>query len=152
VGMPSFGKNEIAFGEGDDSMLTNLVRIGGYAMILRAAANRYALIRNRSRIAQKRSNAANLLLGGSIGTIAGVAAGLLFAPKSGRETRRQIAQRTGETVTNIKAGVSDTTERITARLHEKKSSAQEAAEICSKAIRDVMKEPVTESATKRKRK
>ena len=121
-------------------------------MILKAAANRYALIRNRSRIAQKKDNATNLLLGGSIGTIAGVAAGLLFAPKSGRETRRQIAQRTGETLTHIKEGVSDTTERISARLHEKKSSAQEAAEICSKAIRDVMKEPVMEGATKRKKK
>jgi gas vesicle protein len=138
--------------EGDDSMLTKLVRIGEYAMILKAAANRYALLRNKRRIAQKRDNAKNLLLGGSIGTIAGVAAGLLFAPKSGRETRRQIAQRTGETITNIKEGVSDTTERISARLHEKKSSAQEAAEICSKAIRDVMKEPVMEGAAKRKKK
>ena len=132
-------------------MLTQLIRIGEYAMILKAAANRYALIRNRSRIAQKKDNAINLLLGGSIGTIAGVAAGLLFAPKSGRETRRQIAQRTGETLTTIKEGVSDTTERISARLHEKKSSAQEAAEICSKAIRDVMKEPVMEGATKEKK-
>jgi gas vesicle protein len=121
-------------------MLTELIKMGGYAMIS-----------NKGRIAQKRHNSKNMLLGAGIGTIAGVAAGLLFAPKAGRDTRQQIARRTGETLTNIKEGVSNTTERITARVQDKRASVQEAAEICSNAIRDAMKEPVTEGGKKRKK-
>jgi gas vesicle protein len=138
--------------KGDGRMLTELAKIGGYAMILKAAANRYAMVHKKSRTAQKRISTKNLLLGGSIGAIAGVAAGLLFAPKSGRETRQQIVQRTGETLTNLKESVSDTTEKISARVQKKRSSVQEVAEICSNAIRDAMKEPVIKGDTKRKKK
>jgi gas vesicle protein len=132
-------------------MLTELIKMGGYAMMLKAVADRYAMINNKSRIARKRRNAKNMLLGAGIGTMAGVAAGLLFAPKAGRETRQQIAQRTGESLTKIREGVSNTTERISARIQDKKSSVQEAAEICSNAIRDATKEPVMAGKKRKKR-
>lgn len=132
-------------------MLPELIKIGGYAMILKEFADRYALTRKNSRIARRADNARILMLGAGIGTLAGAAAGLLFAPQSGSEMRRQIAERTGETITNIKERVSNTTERVSARVQERSSSAREAAEICSQAIRDAMSEPETGGGSKRKK-
>ncbi len=66
----------------------------------------------------QRSRTRNLIIGAGIGSVVGLAAGILFAPKSGRETRQTIADRTGETVQNLKENVTATKDRIVASAAE----------------------------------
>lgn len=73
----------------------------------------------------RRSRTRNLIIGAGIGSAVGVAAGILFAPKSGSETRHIIADRTGETVKNLKENVTATKDRIFASAAEKKKETTE---------------------------
>ena len=68
----------------------------------------------------RRTRTKNLIIGAGIGSVVGVAAGILFAPKSGRETRHIIADKTGETVKNLKENVAATKDKIFAAAEEKK--------------------------------
>ena len=68
----------------------------------------------------RKSRAKNLIIGAGIGSAVGVAAGILFAPQSGKETRHIIADRTGETVKNLKENVTATKDKIFASAEEKK--------------------------------
>jgi len=68
----------------------------------------------------QRTRTRNLIIGAGIGSAVGVAAGILFAPKSGKETRHIIADKTGETVKNLKENVTATKDRIFAAAEEKK--------------------------------
>jgi gas vesicle protein len=132
--------------------LMNLIKTGGYAMMLKEVAERVMTLRNRRRIAQRRQNAKNLLLGATIGTAAGAAMGLLFAPRSGRETRDQISQRTGETLDTVKARVSDAGERIVDRVQSRTARLRIAAEACSENIKDAVRELDEEIDLKGKKK
>lgn len=73
----------------------------------------------------RKSRNRNLIIGASIGSALGVATGILFAPKSGRETRHIIADRTGETVKNLKQNVAATKDRVFGSAAEKKNEASE---------------------------
>ncbi len=83
-------------------MLDNLIRYGSYAYAFRELANIVTgspTIRARQ---EARGRNVNLLVGLSIGTAMGLTAGILAAPRSGRETREKLASRTSEIVGNLK--------------------------------------------------
>lgn len=109
-------------------MLTNIVKAGGYIMILNELANQVKKIRQTRTKDIRRNRTRNLILGAGIGSAVGVAAGILFAPKSGRETRKVIADRTSETVKNLKDNVVATKARIFASSTEKKSGSHKTGE------------------------
>lgn len=52
------------------------------------------------------------MLAGLIGAVAGVVGGLLLAPKSGRETREDIAQLAAEIIKKLKMQAADTRDRV----------------------------------------
>ena len=104
-------------------------------MVVKEVADRMLALRDRRRIAERKKNTRNLLLGATIGTAAGAAAGLLFAPQSGRKTRDQIYQRTGETINTIKESVAETGDRIADRVQEKASRLRAAAETCATSVK-----------------
>jgi shikimate 5-dehydrogenase len=105
-------------------LLMNAIKAGGYMMILNELANQVKKLRSSRTQDVRRNRTKNLILGAGIGSVVGVAAGILFAPKSGRETRQIIADRTGQTVKNLKENVAATKEKVfaSAAEHKKESS------------------------------
>ncbi len=117
----------------------DLIKIGGYVMIFKEVANRMSKIGEKHRKEQLKENTKNFLLGATIGAAAGAAAGILFAPRSGQESREIIAQRTGETLSNVKDRVSETKENISRRVDEKTTQLRDAAENYSEAMKEATK-------------
>ncbi len=106
-------------------LLMNTIKIGGYMMILNELANQVKRLRSSRTEDIRRNRTKNLIIGAGIGSAVGVAAGILFAPKSGRETRHIIADRTGQTVKNLKENVAAGKEKIFAAAKEKKEEFSE---------------------------
>lgn len=55
----------------------------------------------------KKETAKKVVVGTAIGTAVGAVSGLLFAPKSGKETRDDIARKTKETTDAVKVTIKD---------------------------------------------
>ena len=73
------------------------------------------------------NNGGKFLLGALIGAVAGAAAGLLFAPKSGKETRKDIADKAKEYTVKgkemaikgekvVKGAIKDTAEKVADKM------------------------------------
>ncbi len=60
----------------------------------------------------------NLATGLLIGVCVGATAGILFAPKSGRETRKEIADKTADAVDHLRETVAEYVSEVQARLEE----------------------------------
>jgi hypothetical protein len=103
----------------------NVIKAGGYLMILNELANQMKQFKNSRTEAVRRNRTRNLIVGVGIGSAVGVAAGILFAPKSGRETRHIIADRTGQTVKNLKNNVAAAKEKTFAAATENKEEPSE---------------------------
>jgi gas vesicle protein len=121
-------------------------------MLLKEVADRVVTMKNRRQIARRRENARSLLLGATIGTAAGAAIGILFAPQSGRKTREQIAQRTGEAVDHIKTNVSNAGEAFADRVQQRTGRLREAATACLENVAEAVKEPDAEDGGKKTKK
>ncbi len=94
----------------------------------------------KARKKQRAENARNIVIGATVGTAMGAALGILFAPKAGRETRHDIAERTSEAIDQLRENIEDARERIEAakiymventqarvdRVREAKAQCQEA--------------------------
>ena len=107
-------------------MVMNIIKAGGYIMILNELINQLNEARRSRAKALRRDRTKNMVIGVGIGTAVGIAAGILFAPKSGKETRQIIADRTSETVVNLKESVAAANERLAASAAEKSSMLREA--------------------------
>ncbi|MFO8112577.1 MAG: YtxH domain-containing protein [Desulfosalsimonadaceae bacterium] len=83
-------------------MWDNLVRYGSYGYAFRELANIVAGSRTSRAQQEARGRNINLLVGLGVGTAMGLTAGILVAPRSGRETREKLASRTSEIVENLK--------------------------------------------------
>jgi len=69
----------------------------------------------------------NIATGVAIGTIIGLTAGILFAPKSGKETRQAIADKTVEMPGQVKQLVSEVIEKLKSKVSSMELSAQGVA-------------------------
>lgn len=69
-----------------------------------------------------------------IGGIAGLAAAILYAPRSGREIRKQISDSTEEILSKAKMQYEDTRKKITQIAEDKKESYREKKERLKKAL------------------
>jgi gas vesicle protein len=58
------------------------------------------------------SKSQNVFMAGVIGAVAGAIGGLLFAPRSGKETRRKISRLALELAKNVEVESKETTERV----------------------------------------
>lgn len=86
--------------------------------------------------AQNKKTAKNIAIGAGIGVAAGAAAGLLFAPKAGKDTRKDIAkgakkvaEATKEKVSEAKEKVHEAKEKVTEIIHKKDADATSKAPI-----------------------
>ena len=121
-------------------------------MMLKEVADRVVTMRNRRQIDRRRQKTRDMLLGATIGTAAGAAIGLLFAPQSGRKTREQIAQRTGEAVDHMKSSVSSAGESLADRVQHRAERLREAAAACSEDVAEAVKEPAEDGGGKKTKK
>jgi gas vesicle protein len=120
-------------------MVLNIIKAGGYLMILNELINQVNEARRSRAKALRRNRTKNMAIGAGIGTAVGVAAGILFAPKSGKETRQIIADRTSETVVNLKKSVAAAKERIAASTAEKSSMLREVGQKGVEAAKEKLK-------------
>jgi gas vesicle protein len=91
-----------------------------------------------------------MVIGVGIGSALGVATGILFAPKSGRETRQIIADKTCETVKNFKDNVAATKAKISASATEKASRLREAGQKGVEAAKETLKKSGEDEDKKKK--
>lgn len=120
-------------------MVMNIIKAGGYIMVLNELINQINQARRSRAKALRRDRTKNMVIGVGIGTAVGAAAGILFAPKSGKETRQIIADRTSETVINLKESVAAAKERIAASAAEKSSRLREAGQKGVEAAKETLK-------------
>jgi gas vesicle protein len=120
-------------------MVMNVIKAGGYLMILNELINQVNKSRRSRAKALRRDRTKNMVIGVGIGTAVGAAAGILFAPKSGKETRQIIADRTSEAVVNLKESVAAAKERIAASAAEKSSMLREAGQKGVEAAKETLK-------------
>ena len=102
-------------------------------MIIKEIADRLRQARIDREKTVRRKKAGILALGVTIGAVAGV----LFAPKTGKETREDLSQRGCEAWEKIKENASHTGRRLVSAVEEKRSSVRTAA-------KESLKEPPAE--------
>lgn len=90
----------------------------------------------------RRNQAGALALGVSIGCTVGAVAGVLFAPRAGKETREDVSRRSKDAWEKIKDTASSTGQRMVKAIEEKGSQVNVAAEKCVDAAKEVLHEPV----------
>jgi gas vesicle protein len=120
-------------------MWLNIIKFGGYAMFLKEVMDRVVTTRRAHERQMRINTAKNLALGATIGSALGATAGLLFAPRSGRETREEIARRAHEGVDAVRENVYDTRARLSSTLREKSENWRSAAEQCADIIKTAAK-------------
>ncbi len=109
-------------------MWMNLVKTGGYIMVLNELANQANQIRHARARAVRRNKVRSMVIGAGIGTTIGIAVGILFAPRAGKETRRIIAERAGETVKELEENAAAAKAHVSAVVTEKSSRLREAGQ------------------------
>ena len=118
-----------------------MIKAGGYLLILNELTNQVKKV-NRAREKDiRRNRTRNMVVGAGIGSVVGVAIGILFAPKSGKETRHVIAAQAGETMKNLKDNVAATKAKISASATEKGSRLREAGQKGVEAVKETLKKP-----------
>ncbi len=108
-------------------------------MFIKDVLDRVVTTRRAHERQMRINTAKNLVLGATIGSALGATAGFLFAPKSGRETREEIARRTNERLETFRENVSDATERMATSLRAKGQTWRSAAEQCAEAVKAAAK-------------
>lgn len=96
----------------------------------------------------------NFLAGLLIGSLAGAATMLLFAPQSGKDTRRQIQQKTMELRDQTMASAASTVGQIRGKAEQLKSDVREKAQDLKQQGQEVLVDQldrVSEAAEKGKR-
>jgi gas vesicle protein len=74
---------------------------------------------------RRRTACKNVATGVAIGTLLGITVGVLFAPKSGRETRKAIAEKTVETAEHVKQAMSEAVDELKNRMEAVEHNARE---------------------------
>jgi gas vesicle protein len=135
---------------GVNLMKSNLIALGAYTMIGKTIVDRVYGMKNLHEKALRHTRTRNLALGASIGTAVGVAAGVLFAPRSGKETRDEISRRTEGAISSLRNNVEETKSRISSSLKDQGSRLRSAAEACAEAALQAVESDSTPSSGKKK--
>lgn len=75
-----------------------------------------------------REEVGNLVISASLAAMAGAVVGILFAPKSGEETRAEIAEGTKELAENVKLGARDIADEVYIRGLKAKRTARDTVD------------------------
>lgn len=109
-------------------------------MILKDVADRIMGARINREQTLRRKSAGMLALGVALGSAVGAVAGILYAPKAGRETRDDLSRRSSDAWGKVRENVSATGHRLVDAVEEKSSRVCAAAEKGVDAARESFKE------------
>jgi gas vesicle protein len=121
-------------------MLNNVIKLGGTVMIVKELLDRMRHARCVREKEMRRNSAGMLALGVSIGCTVGAVAGLLLAPRTGKETREEVSRRSSEAWEKIKDNVSVNGQRLADTLEEQGTRVHVAAEKGVAAVKEVLAE------------
>lgn len=122
-------------------MLKGGIILGGSTMIVKELLGRIQEARCAREKEVWRRKAGMLALGVSIGCTVGAVTGILFAPKTGAETREEVGRRSRETLEKIKNTALSSGHRLAQAMEEKGTQVYGAAEKCVNAAKEVLHEP-----------
>jgi gas vesicle protein len=128
-------------------MLKNLIIVGGSAMIMKDIADRVRQVRTDREKALRRKKAGILALGVTIGSTVGAVAGVLFASRTGKETREDLSRRGWKAWGKLREDASRTGRLLITAVEEKSSRVNTAAEKCvdtAKGALRAIKDPAKE--------
>lgn len=111
-------------------------------MIVKELVDRLRNARSDREKSIRRNQAGALALGVSIGCTVGAVAGVLFAPRAGKETREDVSRRSKDAWEKIKDNTSSTSQRMVSAVEEKGSQVYAAAGKCVDAAKEVLHDPV----------
>lgn len=111
-------------------------------MIVKELVNRLSNARWDREKLLRRNQAGVLALGLSIGCTVGAVAGILLAPRAGKETREDVSRRSREAWEKLKDNASSTGHRMVNAMEEKGCQVYTAAEKCAAAAQEVLHDPV----------
>ena len=126
-------------------MYKKFMMLGGSAMIVKELVDRLRNVRSDREKSIRRNQAGALALGVSIGCTIGAVAGVLFAPRAGKETREDVSRRSRDAWEKIKDNTSSTGQRLVTAMEEKGSQVYAAAEKCVDAAKEVLHEPAAKT-------
>jgi gas vesicle protein len=104
----------------ENAMIENLLRIGGYLLLAREAADFMASASDYRENELHKKNVTCAVSGTLIGITAGVALGVLFAPRSGKETREIISNTTSEMIDNLQNELAERRKQVDEYISRKK--------------------------------
>lgn len=109
-------------------MWMNLIKAGGYAVLLKEIAERLSDSRSiRARELRRQSNM-NMAMGITLGVLMGAAAGVLFAPVAGRETRERIKESIARNKEYLMKTMEEKKRQMRRAYNEKTKRLQETAD------------------------
>ena len=130
-------------------MWMKLIGTGGYIMLINELANKAKSVREARTRDQQRARAKGMAIGAGIGAAAGIVGALLFAPKSGRETREIIGEKTGQTMKNFKKKAAEAKENLSSSVAQKGAKLREAGQECVDDAKESVKQ--SEGSNKKKK-
>jgi gas vesicle protein len=101
-------------------MIGNILKLGGYALLAREAADFVISAQQRREREQNMKQTAYSASGTLIGMAVGVGIGLLFAPRSGKETREMISKSAYTQLERLQSGITEGKDQMVDILHKKK--------------------------------
>ena len=113
-------------------------------MIMKEIADRLRQAKTDREKTLRRKKAWSVALGVTIGSTVGLLAGVLFAPKAGKETREDLIRRGCEAWGKIQENASHTGHLLTSAVEKKSSRMRTAAEKNVDAAEAAFKEPPKE--------
>ena len=121
-------------------MLKDLFIMGGSAMIMKEIVDRVRQGRMDREKKLRRKKAGILALGITVGSAVGALAGILFAPKAGKETREDLSRRGSEAWGKFKEDASHSGHRLMDAVEEKGLRVRTAVENRVDAVKRELKE------------
>jgi len=110
-------------------------------MIMKEIADRVRQVRIDREKTRRRKKAGMLALGITIGSTAGAVAGVLFAPKAGKEMREDLSRRCWEAWGELKEDASHIGPWLISAVEKESSRVSTAAEKHVKTAKGALKEP-----------
>lgn len=115
-------------------MLKNLIHVGSYAYAAKELAGLFSNSRKSRAEELERDKKINLLVGLTVGGAVGMAAGILVAPRSGKETRARIASGTEKVFENVQEGLHEAGERVRRTGRQAAQTVREKTENAKESV------------------
>lgn len=118
-------------------MIGNILKLGGYALLAKEAADIISTNQYYREREERHRETACSMSGALVGMAVGVGIGILFAPRSGKETREMVAESACRGVDRLQSGIVEGTKQfgdmVDNRIHGEAEMNQEPQQGVSEA-------------------